>query len=118
MPVRTSGDPTALSGRPGRGTAAIGLPRSCTSAEWMLGFVTPPDVSKSFKVPPRFAREGRMYLKTRDGAGTHRSSGNLFTILQDRGVIISTTISCMSCMIQAPGCAQQEQSRRLDHGMS
>src|SRR6478735_9416031 len=32
---------------------AIGLPGSCTSAAWMLGFVTPPDVSKSFKVPPR-----------------------------------------------------------------
>src|SRR6476646_4758939 len=37
--------------------SAIGLPRSCTSAEWMLGFVTPPDVSKRFKVPPRFARK-------------------------------------------------------------
>src|SRR4029078_3581694 len=32
---------------------ATGFPSSCTSAEWMLGFVTPPDVSKSFKVPPR-----------------------------------------------------------------
>src|SRR5688572_25321809 len=29
-----------------------GLPRSCTSAEWMLGFVTPPDVSRSFTVSP------------------------------------------------------------------
>jgi hypothetical protein len=28
------------------------LPRSCRSAEWMLGFVTPPEVSKSFTVPP------------------------------------------------------------------
>src|SRR5687768_1423358 len=32
--------------------SAIGLPRSSRSAEWMLGFVTPPDVSSSFMVPP------------------------------------------------------------------
>src|SRR5689334_24222013 len=29
--------------------SATGLPRSSTSAEWMLGLVTPPEVSKSFK---------------------------------------------------------------------
>jgi hypothetical protein len=34
------------------------LPSSCTSAEWMLGFVTPPEVSKSFKVPPNSRAEG------------------------------------------------------------
>ena len=52
MPVRTSGGPTVRSGRTRAWHSAIGLPSSCTSAEWMLGFVTPPDVSKSFKVPP------------------------------------------------------------------
>jgi hypothetical protein len=30
----------------------MGLPSSCTNAEWMLGFVTPPEVSKSFTGPP------------------------------------------------------------------
>ena len=38
--------------------SAIGLPSICSSAERMLGFVTPPDVSKSFMVPPR-AEGGR-----------------------------------------------------------
>src|SRR3954454_22075161 len=33
--------------------SAIGLPRSCTSAEWMLGLVTPPDVSRSFTLASR-----------------------------------------------------------------
>jgi hypothetical protein len=30
----------------------IGLPSRSTSAAWMLAFVTPPDVSKSFNMPP------------------------------------------------------------------
>ncbi len=30
--------------------SAIDLPNSLTSADWMLGFMTPPDVSKSFSV--------------------------------------------------------------------
>ena len=38
--------------------SAIGFPRSCTSASWMLGFVTPPEVSKSFKVPPNAGKDG------------------------------------------------------------
>ena len=33
--------------------SAIGLPSSSTSASSMLWFVTPPDVSNSFMVPPR-----------------------------------------------------------------
>ena len=41
----------------------IGLPRSCTSAEWMLGFVTPPEVSKSFTTPPDSHAEGWMCRK-------------------------------------------------------
>ena len=32
--------------------SAIGLPSSSTSASRMLGFVTPPDVRRSFKIPP------------------------------------------------------------------
>src|SRR5689334_24160578 len=48
----------------------IGLPRSCTSAEWMLGFVTPPDVSKSFKVPP--ISRGR--VDVREDQGPSRDS--------------------------------------------
>ncbi|MGA5519311.1 helix-turn-helix domain-containing protein [Streptomyces pseudogriseolus] len=37
--------------------SSIGLPRSRTSAERMLAFVTPPDVSKSFKGASRCARK-------------------------------------------------------------
>jgi hypothetical protein len=32
--------------------SAIGLPRRSTRASWMLGFVTPPDVRRSFTVSP------------------------------------------------------------------
>ena len=32
--------------------SAIGLPRISTNAWWMLLLVTPPDVSRSLKVPP------------------------------------------------------------------
>jgi hypothetical protein len=32
--------------------SAIGLPNKSTNASRMLGFVTPPDVSRSFKIPP------------------------------------------------------------------
>ena len=30
----------------------IGLPSSSTNAAWMLGLVTPPDVRRSFTLPP------------------------------------------------------------------
>jgi hypothetical protein len=33
--------------------SAIGLPRRSTSAWWMLGFLTPPDVRRSFKTLPK-----------------------------------------------------------------
>jgi hypothetical protein len=36
--------------------SVIGLPSSRTSAEWMLAFVTPPEVSRSFTAPPRLIR--------------------------------------------------------------
>ena len=38
--------------------SSIGLPSICTSAERMLAFVTPPDVSNSFTVPPRSCGRG------------------------------------------------------------
>src|SRR6476619_5072507 len=50
----------------------------------MLELVTPPDVSKSFKVPP-MARECWMQMKTLDCAGTHRRSVDLVAICQTAG---------------------------------
>jgi hypothetical protein len=44
--------------------AATGFPSSCSSAAWMLGFVTPPDVSKSFKLS-RLAGEVDVPLEPR-----------------------------------------------------
>src|SRR5438034_646869 len=38
--------------------SAIGLPSSSTSASWMLAFLMPADVSRSFKLPPEFVGEG------------------------------------------------------------
>jgi hypothetical protein len=32
--------------------SVIGLPRRSTNALWMLAFLTPADVSRSFKMPP------------------------------------------------------------------
>ncbi|WP_037267883.1 hypothetical protein [Kibdelosporangium aridum] len=66
--------PGVLSGRRGHGTRRPAYPRSCMSAERMLGFVTPPDVSKSFTGTSTFTRGRLTYLKTRNQAGTHRCS--------------------------------------------
>jgi hypothetical protein len=58
--------------------SAIGLPSRSTSAVWMLGFVTPPDVSSNFIIPllddvkepnHSFSRPLSMFL-TRAHSGT------------------------------------------------
>src|SRR5581483_6693032 len=61
--------------------SAIGLPSSSTSASWMLAFLMPADVRRSFSLPPEFvgvtgnipARTGPYVVETRWPTGTHRS---------------------------------------------
>jgi FMN phosphatase YigB (HAD superfamily) len=50
----------------------------------MLGFVTPPEVSKSFTGTSGFACGRRTYLETRDRAGSHRSSRTVQRFHQSR----------------------------------
>src|ERR671911_2475936 len=40
----------------------IGLPRRSTSASWMLAFLMPADVRRSFKLPPEFVDIGENVL--------------------------------------------------------
>src|SRR6476619_7261916 len=41
--------------------SAVGLPSSSTSASWMLGFLMPADVRRSFKLPPEFVGAGETF---------------------------------------------------------
>src|SRR3954463_15526767 len=46
--------------------SSIGLPSRATSASRMLVFVTPPDVRRSFKLPPDFVDVGENVLALTD----------------------------------------------------
>ena len=72
--------------------SAIGLPSSCTSDDSMLAFVTPPDVSKSFNVPPGSRRTGRMPVTTWRVAQSHRDSLKSFALLG--GYQLRVAVSC------------------------
>src|SRR5215207_5474997 len=52
--------------------SAIGLPSRSTSASRMLAFVTPPDVSSSFKMPPGLECDLPGGVQTREHRKTHR----------------------------------------------
>src|SRR4051794_20013989 len=60
--------------------SAIGLSSSSTSASWMLVFLMPADVRRSFKLPPEFVGVGEnvsapmdaFVLETRSPTKTHR----------------------------------------------
>ncbi len=60
--------------------SSIGLPSRSTSASRMLVFVTPPDVRRSFNVPPEFVDVARTFwaladpyaVETGEPARTHR----------------------------------------------
>ena len=46
--------------------SAVGLPSSSTSASWMLAFLMPADVRRSFKLPPEFVGVGENVLVLTD----------------------------------------------------
>ena len=52
VPGPTQGCPYIAVGMHRALHSAIGLPSRSTSASWMLAFVTPPDVRRSFTMPP------------------------------------------------------------------
>src|SRR5580765_1791701 len=60
--------------------SSIGLPSRSTSASRMLVFVTPPDVRRSFKLPPEFVDVGENVLsaygsvRARDWPASENSS--------------------------------------------
>ena len=53
--------------------SAVGLPSRSTSASRMLVFVTPPDVRRSFKMPPDSNAMNWRCVQTRDHRKTHAS---------------------------------------------
>src|SRR4051812_8652315 len=70
--------------------SSIGLPNRLTSASRMLVFVTPPDVRRSFKLPPDFVYVGENVLALTDPCGvetgrpakTHRLRQDPASLLQ------------------------------------
>jgi hypothetical protein len=78
--------------------SAIGLPRSCTSAELMLGFVTPPDVSNSFKMPPNSRADGPIVVRPAPFGGA------TWLTLSSVGIYRSASIGCLT-LITAAACA-------------
>ena len=58
-PGPTHGCPYIAVGMQRAVASLIGLPRRSTSALWMLGFLMPADVRRSFMLPPEFANADR-----------------------------------------------------------
>src|SRR5829696_9653774 len=61
-PGPTQGCPYIAVGMQRALASLIGLPRRSTSALWMLGFLTPADVRRSFMRPPGVVAAGRELL--------------------------------------------------------
>jgi hypothetical protein len=72
-PGPTQGCPYIAVGMQRALDSLIGLPSRSTSASWMLAFLMPADVRRSFKLPPEFVDVGENVLGAY-GSGRDRDS--------------------------------------------